>query len=472
MPSYAVIENPNRKLSQNNALGQHADLWAALETIEESDAKFVLLFEPGLWHETLPALPEGYEDFDLLHRGLCLGGPEAFNTLWYISVNWLFLNPHPDRMSTSWKATPQWCMIRPNQVRALGGFDKGYVCAEASLMDFAYRLLVSGGRVNHFPTPDLNEIHMEMPLTDEYLFILRHVNHKAAVYAAFCNALSSLKIWKNFKAIKAAYHRSRKKKSPPSASPTKLQSHLISPSSQQIVAGISAIIPTIDRYDYVQKSIDSLMDLNPPPDEIIVIDQTPEANRKPDVYGKYDPEKVRVLFLDTAGQSMARNIGIDHAKFEWLLLFEDDATAWEDMMKHHIEIIEHSYATASTGVSLAPWKDESYIPEDRRHYQISSVFSTGICLIKKNALEAVKNLDRAYDKGSGADHDLGLRLYLEGHEIIFNPKAIHTHYKAPTGGLRTHGVFWRNTVKWLGYNTAFLSKKVLDSAASAVLFQC
>jgi len=450
MPSYAVIENPNRKLSQNNALGQHADLWAALRTIEESDAEIILLFEPGLWHETLPALPEGYENFDLLHRGLCFGGPEAFNILWYISVNWLFLNPRPDRMSTSWKATPQWCMIRPHQVRALGGFDKVYVCAESSLMDFAYRLLISGGRVNHFPMPDLDNRNFNIPLVDEFLFILRQVNKRSAVYAAFWNALSSLQIWIGLNALITAFKRSKTTELPPSLPSNKLNSQLISHGNIQKVSGITAIIPTIDRYDYVQKSIDSLMDQNPPPDEIIVIDQTPEVSRKTDVYRNYDPKNVRIFFLNEAGQSSARNFGISKANNDWLLLFDDDAEAREYMIANHIKVIENSSAKVSAGIALAPWKDETYIHETNRKLKISSILDTGNCLVNKRIVELISCLDLAYNKGSGADHDLGLRLYLEGHEIIFNPKAIHTHYKAPTGGLRTHGVFWRNTVKWLG----------------------
>jgi hypothetical protein len=60
------------------------------------------------------------------------------------------------------------------------------------------------------------------------------------------------------------------------------------------------------------------------------------------------------------------------------------------------------------------------------------------------AVEAVAKLDRAFDRGPGADHDLGVRLYLGGCEVVFNPKAIETHYKAPKGGMRTYGAWWRN----------------------------
>ena len=54
-----------------------------------------------------------------------------------------------------------------------------------------------------------------------------------------------------------------------------------------------------------------------------------------------------------------------------------------------------------------------------------------------------------FDHGSGVDDDLGKRIYLRGLEIIWNPLAIRTHYKAKTGGLRTYGAWWRNKTGWL-----------------------
>jgi hypothetical protein len=52
--------------------------------------------------------------------------------------------------------------------------------------------------------------------------------------------------------------------------------------------------------------------------------------------------------------------------------------------------------------------------------------------------------DLAFDRGSGADDNLGKRLYMKGNIIVFNPYAIRTHHKASTGGLRQHGAWWRN----------------------------
>jgi len=444
MPEFIIIENPTLKALEGSDRKIFHNLRSAFQAITGSNAESVLLIQQGFWGNNIPPLPVDWDEYDLIHSGLCLGGADAFHSLWYISPNWLFLNPRSDRVATSWKTTPHWCMIRPDQVRTLDGFEMMYSTPEASLMDFAYRLMLAGGRVNHVPLDSSKSDICRIPFLDEMIFLNVRINSKAAAYAAFWTGPKSIKDY--FKARKIS-RQSTIATFDPNRS---VKTRLVGDKKCQQVKTISAIIPTIGRYGYVQKSIDSLLRQSPAPDEIIVVDQTPFTERQPEVYAHYDPEKVRVFYLEEAGQSIARNVGLENAKYDWILLFEDDAAAWNDMMENHIVVIEHSGAIASTGVSLAPWKDISYIPEGRRHLQISSVFSTGICLIKKKALKAINNLDRAYDKGSGADHDLGLRLYLEGNEIIFNPGAIHTHYKAAKGGLRTFKVVWRHTINWWG----------------------
>jgi GT2 family glycosyltransferase len=221
---------------------------------------------------------------------------------------------------------------------------------------------------------------------------------------------------------------------------------------RQKVTSISAIIPTINRYDYIVGSIDSLRNQTPRPDEIIVVDQTPRAQRRPEVYEKYADTEVRVIFLDSAGQSTSRNLAIEEARSEWCLFFEDDAEAWADCLAQHIDLLEASGADASTGVSLAPWKTAANIPVAIRHYHLADVLATGNCLARRSAILDVGGLDTAFDRGSGADHDLGARMYLRGHEVVFNPKAIETHFKAPSGGMRTYGAWWRNkTTMWAPY---------------------
>ena len=450
MTSFAVIENPHQLTAYEQNKVVFNSLKAALQRVEHSTADSTLLYEVNFWLSGVPELPEEWDNYDLIHSGLSLGGAEVFKTLWFTSTNWLFLNPRSDRTAASWKATPHWCLIRPGQVRDLGGFDPSYSSGEAALMDLAYRLLTAGGKTGHVPVECPVKAQLKIPFEDEVNFIYRRVNPKSAFYAVFWSGLTSVKYLRSVKAFLNARRLAQDVSIQSNLELRLNNTHLLSDQKSNQVDGFSAIIPTIDRYEYVQKSIESLLSQRPSPNEIIVVDQTPKDRRMPEVYQKYDSIKVRVCYLDQAGQSNARNTGVQQAQHDWCLLFDDDAEARENMIAQHIKVIESSDAAGSTGVALAPWKDRSFISKGNRVTRLSNLLDTGNCFIKKQAFLSVTGLDRAYDHGSGADHDLGLRLYLNGEEVIFNPQALHTHYKAQRGGLRTYGVIWRHSISLFG----------------------
>lgn len=451
MSDYIIFENPdNNSLSLQACSLKSNDLLDVLKIIENSEAQSILLTDAEYWKNEIPSLPNNFEEYDLLHTGLNLGAGEAFKTLWFTSMNWLFLNPHSGHCSTSWKATPHWCYLHPDQVRSLGGFDYSYNSAEAVLMDFAYRLLTCGGRVNHYPLETHMDSESRIHFQDEINFIFRRINPKSALYASFWAGLISFKYRRSIKAYLSALKKA--KKNPPSDNyqQSKIATRLIGIKSSRKITKYSSVIPTIDRYEYVEKAIKSLLEQDLLPEEIIVVDQTPTDRRRPDFYQKFERDKVKVIFLDQAGQSNARNTGVGFAKNQWCLLFDDDAEARSGMINNHIRVIENSNAGISSGAALAPWKDESYIPKGNRFKRISNILDTGNCFIKKDVFLAVSGLDRVYDHGSGADNDLGVRLYLNGFENILNSEAVHTHYKASKGGLRSFGVIWRTTVKFWG----------------------
>jgi len=104
----------------------------------------------------------------------------------------------------------------------------------------------------------------------------------------------------------------------------------------------------------------------------------------------------------------------------------------------------------STGVVVIPGQDESFIPEVNRFYFISDILTTGNAFLSKKAAQSVNGFDPAFNRGPGADDDFGKRLYINGNVIVYNYKSIETHYKAPQGGMREHGVWWRNTSTLLG----------------------
>ena len=78
-------------------------------------------------------------------------------------------------------------------------------------------------------------------------------------------------------------------------------------------------------------------------------------------------------------------------------------------------------------------------PEGFRHRRASDVFPTNNTMLRRSAPERSGLFDLAYDRGSRADHDLGMRLHLSGAVLVYDPSVEVFHHHAPMGGLRTHG---------------------------------
>jgi GT2 family glycosyltransferase len=358
------------------------------------------------------------------------------------SYNWQFLPNHCIGPSNCWKVSADFYLIRLSVFQELNLLSDKFSSWATALSELSFRALRRGAMVKRLhgfeTTSDLRSSIM-----DELLFARIHLGRSNFRMLCFFQYMNPKRWWE----MTAVLLRQPKLVS------ASLESSLLAPLPSALLyknwnrevgapPRYTAIIPTILRYDYLQKSINSLLFNAVPPDEIIVVDQTPKEKRVIGFYEQFGGQ-VRVFYLDEPGQCTSRNLAIREAKNDWLLLFEDDAEAWPEMVSEHWKAIALVNADASTGVSLAPWKDVSYIPTAKRFAQLSDVFATGNCFARKRAIEEVGGLHLAFNRGSGADDDLGKRMYLSGSTIVFNPKAIETHHKAPSGGMRIHGSWWR-----------------------------
>lgn len=388
-------------------------------------------------------LLEAMDRVDVLHCGLFFHEGKPFESVQLCAFNWHFINPQASVRSISWKPSIEFVVFAKEDLTELGGFDSAYQQPVSVLCDFAFRVLLQGGLVTHnpqfAPTVKLSDSLDVLPgCHDEARFVRKFINEEAYKYFRVCNFLLTGK-WTNIR-------------KPISFKKGRLQrSKLFFSTPRPDIRHYTAIIPTINRYDYILKSISSLLTLSVPPSEIIVIDQSPKETRQPEIYSEYEHSgKVKVIFLDTPGQSTARNAGIDSASSPWILLFEDDAEAWPEMVNEHIRLLEQTQADVSTGVVVIPGQDESFIPEGNRFYFISDILTTGNAFLLKKTAQSIHGFDPAFDRGPGADDDFGKRLYKSGSIIVYNFKSIETHYKAAKGGMREHGVWWRNTSSLLG----------------------
>jgi GT2 family glycosyltransferase len=407
------------------------DVFDWLRVIEINEKDSICIVDHSVKNFIQQSEVDASSSDDITHAGLLFYESHSFRSCSLASVNWHFLNPDSQTKVTSWKATAHVIIFRKGILASLE------VCKEYSQIhiqaaDLAYQALTRGSTVFH--NPKLIKPYVYKPCKvqagrhDEIRFVVRNLGRK------------NLLVISPFAFITSVFLNV----TPRSVLMPLTRTNLTHADRQKWIESYSAIIPTINRYEYLSKAIHSLLNNIRPPAEIIVIDQTPLDKRIPGYYDEFSDAPVKVIFIEKAGQCTARNRAVQEASYEWLLLFDDDSEAWPEMMTEHIRLLEHSTAHISTGVSLAPWKDRSYIRAAISFYHVSAVMDTGNCFIRKKAIEDVGMFDLAFDRGSGADDNLGKRLYLKGNTIVFNPHAIRTHYKASTGGLRQHGAWWKN----------------------------
>lgn len=88
---------------------------------------------------------------------------------------------------------------------------------------------------------------------------------------------------------------------------------------------VSCIVPVFNVEQYVEETIRSVLMQTYPEWELILIDDgsTDESGHICDRYARSD-ERIRVIHTENHGVSYARNVGLDHARGEWIHFIDGD----------------------------------------------------------------------------------------------------------------------------------------------------
>ncbi len=110
------------------------------------------------------------------------------------------------------------------------------------------------------------------------------------------------------------------------------------------IASISVIIPTKNRANDLKCTLESLTSQTRSPDEILVVDQSPEPSFEP---GEV-PEGVTYIYApQVSGITVARNVAMERAKGDLLIFLDDDVI----LEPQYIEEIVRTYQPGVAGVS-------------------------------------------------------------------------------------------------------------------------
>lgn len=372
---------------------------------------------------------------DIYHAGLCLGmngQPEFLN---YVNPTWMLnCDADPQIESSSWRLSFRACLVRTEVFRQLGGPRKEFNTLDAAGLEMGLRFIRAGVRIRHSPqllgkcTP---QMAVSIPIHEQLQLIHSIYGKKWSYWAGFRSVMNRKA------AISEAFHmlkRITRQDPPPQSDVFARQSDTVP--IQDKKNHVTVLIPTLNRYSYLRKLLEQLEAQTLPPLEVLIIDQTPLANRDKRLVQDFPNLPVRLFQMDKAGQCSARNLGLSNSKGELILFLDDDDEIQPDLIERHLRNLVANKVRVSNGNANevgAEFLDDSF-----RKKRISDVFSTNNTMIYKDVLQRSGLFDQAYDTGQRADLDLGMRIYLAGEVMLLDPEISVLHHHAPSGGLREH----------------------------------
>lgn len=223
--------------------------------------------------------------------------------------------------------------------------------------------------------------------------------------------------------------------------------------------GLTAVICTHNRPDLLKRALASLVALDPPASEILVVDNAPSDDRTQRlVMGEFP--SVRYVREGKPGLNFARNRAVAEGRFPVLAFLDDDAVAhpgWCEAFRARFS--ERSALGACTG-RVEPLETET---ESQRLFEANGGFSRGLdpirlpadmarplhgrrappiawsvsigcgasMAVRREAVSAIGGFDEALDMGAvlpgGGDLDMLWRLLDAGYELEYQPDALAWH---------------------------------------------
>jgi len=231
---------------------------------------------------------------------------------------------------------------------------------------------------------------------------------------------------------------------------------------------ISVLIPTFGREQMLVDSIGEVLAQTPPPDELIVIDQTPDHEPAVAEFLSRGDAQGRFRWVKQSPPSLcaARNRGVQEARSEVVLFVDDDVLLPPGFVEAHRRCYLEPEVAAVVGKIFVPRagaKVERAAPEasaasiaDNGGRPWAEVVLGSNFSARKAVYERVGGFDELlvghvyYD-----ETDFSHRLTAAGHRIRYSAEAWQVHLKAPSGGCRIPGndTFpeWMTSVNFLTY---------------------
>ena len=206
---------------------------------------------------------------------------------------------------------------------------------------------------------------------------------------------------------------------------------------------LTVVIPTYNRPGIVVDTVRRLQALDPPPDAIIVVDQTPTTNEE------LRTTNAQVIRLDAPSIPHAMNVGLLAAATPLVLFLDDDIEPSPQLVAGHRDAHADEAIWAVVGQILQPGEEPAHVEQPRDDLEfrffaadgrfVTNVMAGNLSVKRERAVEA-GGFDENYVQAAYRfETDFALRLAGAGGKIWFEPRASLRHLKLATGGLRSFG---------------------------------
>lgn len=196
----------------------------------------------------------------------------------------------------------------------------------------------------------------------------------------------------------------------------------------------SVIIPVYNKEKYIAKAIESVLSQEYENYEVIIVNDS-STDRSKEIIHAYQSEKIRVIERKEPGPGgyAARNLGVYHAKYEWITFLDADdywyknhlLSAKEEIEKHTcVNLFCFSRDKIKQGEKrsfIQPAEGLVSNSEAIRYYADKDIFHTNAVVVRKSLFIDSGGFPEGKCK-RGGDSDLWLRLLLRCDKICLSKK--------------------------------------------------
>jgi len=215
---------------------------------------------------------------------------------------------------------------------------------------------------------------------------------------------------------------------------------------------ITIAIPTYNRGPILVETIEQLLRLTPPADEIVVVDQT--KSYPPQIEARLRQFPIRWIRLPEPSIPQAMNEALRAASNRIVLFVDDDVIPSPTLVQEHARAHEAN-PWAVVGQVLQPGQTPEHFNESQLHRgvlrdlafrfnhdeacNVENVMAGNLSVDREKALSIGGFDERFTGAAYRFETDFARRVIAAGGRIRYEPRASLRHLQVPTGGVRAHG---------------------------------